>query len=113
MNAPAFLICAEVRNTHTMRPERPCVPLQRAGWPPCPTREGKASVEAVCRKATQRLKAQLDGWTEGTKSVRDKRVKSPCSTPSRNAGRGCGFRTFLTAFPYLFGGTVAITFWEV
>ena len=55
----------------------------------------------------------MGGWTEGTKSVRDKAVLSRPQTPSRNAGRGCGFERISTAFPYLFGGSDAITFMAV
>ena len=55
----------------------------------------------------------MGGWTGGTKSVRDKAVLSRPQTPSRNAGRGCGFERISTAFPYLFGGSDAITFMAV
>ena len=50
------------------------------------------------------INAQMGRWTEGAKIVRDKAVLSRPQTPPRNAGRGCGFETISTAFPYLFGG---------
>ena len=59
------------------------------------------------------INAQMGRWTEGAKIVRDKAVLSRPQTPPRNAGRGCGFETISTAFPYLFGGTCAITFLAV
>ena len=59
------------------------------------------------------INAQMGRWTEGAKIVRDKAVLSRPQTPPRNAGRGCGFETISTAFPYLFGGTCAISFLAV
>lgn len=55
----------------------------------------------------------MGGWTEGTKSVRDKAVLSRPRTPSRNAGRRCDFERISTIFPHLLGGADAITFLAV
>lgn len=58
------------------------------------------------------INAQMGRWTEGAKIVRDKAVLSRPQTPPRNAGRGCGFETISTAFPYILAGPVLSLFWR-